>query len=98
MFSLTGALDIFSFCVVYVFVCLSLRIDGSVQYSISLYALLRIKGSAQKLPSRDVMGPLCITIINLPQLGDFCSFSPAPALGYHGCLSIKLTAVNVGTL
>lgn len=44
------------------------------------------------------MGPLCITIINLPQLDDFCSFSPAPALGYRGCLSIKLTAVNFGTL
>lgn len=43
MFSITGALDIFSFCVVYVFVCLSLRMDGSVQYSISLYALLRIQ-------------------------------------------------------
>lgn len=41
--SLTGALDIFNFFVVYVFVSLSLRIDGSVQYSISLYALLRIQ-------------------------------------------------------
>lgn len=42
VFSLTGALDIFNFFVVYVFVSLFLRIDGSVQYSISLYALLRI--------------------------------------------------------
>lgn len=50
MFSLTGALDIFSFCVVYVFVCLSLRIDGSFQYIISLYALLRIQVVLKNAP------------------------------------------------
>lgn len=40
--SVTGAMDIFSFFIVYVFVNVSLRTDDSIQSSTSLYAILRI--------------------------------------------------------
>lgn len=42
VFSLSGARDIFSFSIVYVFVSVSLRTDDSAQSCASLYAILRI--------------------------------------------------------